>query len=54
MKTKKRNEKIEKMLKDNNLDWQSIHLWIIEKGNVIISQEEYDNLEVIDPDGPVP
>lgn len=48
------NEKIEKILKENNLDWQSLHLWIINQGYVIITQEQYDNLEVIDPNGAVP
>lgn len=54
MTSKERNEKIEKMLEENNLDWQSIHLWIMEKGYVIITEEQYDNLEVIDPNGAVP
>ena len=39
---------------DTNLDWQSIHVWIVNKGYVIITQEQYDNLEVIDPNGAVP
>lgn len=54
MTTSELNQKIEKMLEENNLDWQSIHLWIIQKGYVIITQEQYDNLEVIDPNGAVP
>ena len=48
------NEKMEKILEENNLDWQSVHLWIMNKGYVIITEEQYDNLEVIDPDGPCP
>lgn len=44
------NKKMEKILEENKLDWQSVHLWIINKGYLIISQEEYDNLEVIDDD----
>jgi len=47
------NEKMERILEENNLDWQSVHLWIINKGYVIITEEQYDNLEVIDPDGEV-
>jgi hypothetical protein len=54
MTDKELNEKMEKILEDNNLDWQSIHVWIINKGYVIITQEQYDNLEVIDPNGAVP
>lgn len=42
------NEKMEQILKENNLDWQSVHLWIINKGYVIITEEEYDNLEYIE------
>lgn len=48
------NEKMEKILEENNLDWQSVHLWIMNKGYVIITEEEYDNLEVIDHDEPCP
>lgn len=48
------NQKVQKMLKENNLDWQSIHVWIMNKGYVIITEEQYDNMEVIDQDGPVP
>ncbi|GEJ45996.1 hypothetical protein [Chryseobacterium sp. ON_d1] len=54
MTTEELNEKMEKILEENNLDWQSIHLWIENKGYVIITEEEYDNLEIIDPDGPCP
>jgi hypothetical protein len=46
--------KMQKILEDNNLDWQSVHLWIMNKGYVIITEEEYENLEVIDPDGSCP
>ncbi len=48
------NEKMETILKENNLDWQSVHLWIMRKGYVIITESQYDNLEVIDPNGDVP
>lgn len=48
------NEKMEQILEENNLDWQSVHLWIMNKGYVIITEEQYDNLEVIDPDGHCP
>jgi len=41
---KELNEKMQKILKENNLDWQSVHLWIMNKGYVIIDQEEYDEL----------
>ena len=54
MTPEERNKKIERMLEENKIDWQSIHMWIVEKGNVIITQEQYDNLEVINPDGAVP
>jgi hypothetical protein len=42
------NEKMESILVENDLDWQSVHLWIMNQGYVILSQEEYDNLESID------
>jgi len=48
------NKKMEAILEENKLDWQSVHLWIMNKGCVIITQEQYDNLDVIDPNGPIP
>lgn len=47
------NKKINQMLKENDLDWQSIHLWVMNQGYVIITEEEYENLEVIDIDGAI-
>lgn len=54
MTTKELDEKMEAILEENNLDWQSVHLWIMNNGYVIVTKEQYDNLEVIDPDGPCP
>lgn len=48
------DKKVQKMLKENNLDWQSIHLWIMNKGYVIITEDQYENMEVINQEGPVP
>jgi len=42
------NSKMESILTENKLDWQSVHLWIMNQGYVIISQEEYDRLEPIE------
>jgi len=42
------NARMEAMLKDNNLDWQSVHLWVMNQGYVIISEEEYDSLGTIE------
>jgi len=41
------SEKITRVLDENDIDWQSVHLSIMDKGYVIISEEEYDNLEPI-------
>lgn len=54
MTTKELDEKMEAILEEHQLDWQSVHLWITNKGYVIITEEQYDNLGVIDPDGPCP
>jgi hypothetical protein len=44
--TKQRlNAQMSKIMEENNLDWQSIHLWIQLKGYVILTQEEYDEFE---------
>jgi predicted house-cleaning noncanonical NTP pyrophosphatase (MazG superfamily) len=51
---KEENRTIEKVLEENNIGWQSIHNWIHDKGYVIVTQEQYDNLEVIDSNGAVP
>ena len=48
------HKKIDKFLEDENLTWHAIYNWVSEKGDVIISQAEYDNLEVIDENGAVP
>lgn len=48
------NEKMERILREEKLDWQSVHLWIMNQGYVIVTQEEYDNMECIDPDGNCP
>ena len=45
MTAEERNKKIEAMIEENKLDWQSIHCWIFDKGYVILTQEEYDELE---------
>ena len=50
---KELDEKMMAILEENNLDWQSVHLWIMNEGYVIITEEEYDNLEVIDDNGAV-
>lgn len=42
--------KMEAILEKEQLDWQSVHLWIMNKGYVIITEGQYNNLEVIDPD----
>jgi hypothetical protein len=42
------DKKMEAILEENNLDWQSVHLWIMNKGYVIITEGQYNNLEVID------
>lgn len=44
------DKKMEAILEENNLDWQSVHLWIMNKGYVIITEGQYNNLDVIDPD----
>lgn len=41
------NVTMEKILEENNLDWQSVHLWIMNKGYVIITEEDYNELELI-------
>lgn len=40
------DEIMDRLLKENNLDWQSVHLWIINKGYLILTEEEYDKLEL--------
>ena len=45
---------MERILQENNLDWQSVHLWVENRGYVIVTESQYENLEVIDPDGDVP
>lgn len=40
------NATMEKILEENNLDWQSVHLWIKNKGYVIITEEDYNELGV--------
>ncbi len=42
------NDKMEAILKENNLDWQAVHVWIMDQGYVIVTQEEYDALEPIE------
>jgi len=54
MKKTSSHKKIDKFLEDNELTWHSIHNWVENNGYVIVTQEEYDNLEVIDPDGTCP
>jgi hypothetical protein len=45
LETKQRlDAQMSKIMEDNNLDWQSIHLWIQLKGYVILTQEEYDEM----------
>lgn len=44
---------MEYILKENKLDWQSVHLWIMNKGYVILTEEQYENLEVINEDGEI-
>lgn len=48
------HQKIDKFLEESNLTWHSIHNWVEEQGNVIVTQSEYDNLGVIDENGACP
>lgn len=45
MTTEERNNKIVKALEDNNIDWQSVHLWVESCGNVILTELEYADLQ---------
>lgn len=48
------NQKMERVMSENDLCWQQVHLWIMRKGYVIVTEAEYENMEVIDPNGPCP
>lgn len=37
-------EKIEKFLEEEKIDWQSLHLYIINKGYVILTEEDYEGI----------
>ena len=50
----KSHEMIDKFLEEKELTWHAIHNWVSENGYVIVTEAEYDNLEVIDEDGAVP
>lgn len=45
MTAKERNSKIVKVLEDNGIDWQSVHLWVESCGNVILTEVEYADLQ---------
>lgn len=46
--------KLENFLKQNKIEHMHIALYLGDKGYVVVSEEEYDNLEVIDHDKPCP
>lgn len=46
--------KLENFLKQNKIEHMHIVLYLGDKGYVVVSEEEYDNLEVIDHDKPCP
>jgi len=42
MTTEEIKQKIEKFLEEEKIDWQSLHLYIMDKGYVILTEEEYN------------
>ena len=51
---KSRVKKIDKILNDNEIEWATLNLYLDAKGYVVVTQAQYDNLEVIDQEGAVP
>jgi|GEM_PF-5895144 len=47
-------KEFEELVQKKDISLMVIELYLNEKGYVVLKQEEYDNLEVIDPDGAVP
>ena len=47
-------EKLRKFLKDNDMNLIQVQLLLDEEGFVTVTQAQYDNLQVIDPDGACP
>ena len=45
MTAQERNSKIVNVLEENSIDWQSVHLWVEDNGNVILTTEEYNDLQ---------
>jgi len=47
-----RDALMQKFLVENGLTWHFVHNWVTDKGYVIVLEDEYENMEIIDNDSP--
>ena len=47
-------DEFKQLVKENEISQMTIELYLSEKGMVVLTESQYENMEVIDQDGDVP